>query len=140
MINVDQANEIQARMTVHDAWVDSIQDKNGWACYNPEDKPLSIPDVSNAERSALEVWNFYTEIPTRYTLYINEAKQLATTWTGERLGVVDFGREWRDNFGGTRVSINVHAINGCLYHGTYYKSSGNYARIKLAKKSTGGGK
>jgi hypothetical protein len=140
MINAYQANEIQARVTVHNAWVDTIRGKNGWASYMPEDKPPHIPDVSNDEVSALEVWNFYTEIPTKYFLYIDERRNAAITWTGERLGVVDFGREWRDNFGGTRVSINVHAINGCLYHGTYYKSSGNYARIKLAKKSTGGGK
>jgi hypothetical protein len=139
MIDAYQANEIQARMTIHDAWVDSIRNKNGWASYMPEDKPAHILDVSNAERSALEVFRFYTDIPIKYFLYIDERQHAAITWTGEKLGDVGFGREWRDNFGGKRVSINVQAINGLLYHGTYYKSSGNYARIKLAKKSTGGG-
>jgi hypothetical protein len=37
--------------------------------------------------------------------------------------------------GDTRVSIRVYAINGCVYHGTYYKSAGNYARVKISAKS-----
>jgi hypothetical protein len=28
----------------------------------------------------------------------------------------------------------VRAVNGRVYHGTYYKSSGNYARIKARKR------
>jgi len=134
MINVHQANEIQARITVHDAWIDSIRDTNGWASYRPEDMPAHVPDVSNDERSALEVYRFYTTRPTKYFLYIDERRRRATTFTGEKLGSVSFGREWRDNFGGTRVSINVYAINGFTYHGTYYKSSGSYARVKLFNK------
>jgi len=135
MITPIKANEIQSRLSVHEAWIDSIRGKNGWACYNkPEEKPAHIPDVSNEERSALEVFRFCTNIPTAYFLYIDERRLAAITWTGEKLGDVSFGRKWRDNFGGTRVSIKVYAINGGVYHGTYFKSSGNYARVRLFKK------
>jgi hypothetical protein len=68
---------------------------------------------------------------------------IATTFTGEILGKVDFGCEYQvpvntypSNFMGresTRVSISVHGINGVEYYGTYFKSSGDYARIKARK-------
>lgn len=88
---------------------------------------------TNEERSAVEVYEFVTNPPDKYFLYINCTKRIATTWTGDKLGDVSFGSEYRDNFGGKRVPITVYAINGKRYHGTYYKSSGDYARIKLAK-------
>ena len=89
---------------------------------------------TNEERSAVEVYEFCTDPPDKYFLYINCTKKEATTWTGDKLGTVAFGCEFRDNFGGKRVPITVYAINGKKYHGTYYKSSGDYARIKMAKR------
>jgi hypothetical protein len=90
---------------------------------------------TNEMRSACEVYEFCVTPPERYFLYINREKKVATTWTGDVLGQVYFGTQWRDNFGGTRVPITVRAINGKTYHGTYYKSSGDYARIKLSKRA-----
>ena len=90
-------------------------------------------EVNNALRSALEVWEFVHDIPTTYFLYINEKERKATTWTGQNLGNVSFGSSSRSNFGDERVPISVYAINGKKYHGTYYKSAGDYARIKLFK-------
>jgi hypothetical protein len=91
--------------------------------------------VDNDFRSAIEVWEFNYDIPDRYFLYISESKKIATTWTGQLLGSVIFGREFRDNFGGKRVPVTVYAVNGCVYYGTYYKSAGDYARIKRAKNN-----
>ena len=82
MITPDQAAEIRKRNNALMAWVDSIRGKNGWASYRPEDKPADVPDVTNAERSALEVFEFCTNPPEKYFLYINREKQSATTWTG----------------------------------------------------------
>jgi hypothetical protein len=87
----------------------------------------------NTERSQIETYEFIVNPPESYFLYINREKRTATTWTGEVLGVVTFGNEWRDNFGGKRVPVTVTAINGKTYHGTYFKSSGDYARIKQSK-------
>jgi len=133
VITPEQAQDIRARNEALNQWIDTIRGKNGWASYKPEDKPANVPDVTNEERSALEVFEFVANPPDKYFLYINEKDRTATTWTGEKLGAVSFGREYRDNFGGRRIPINVHTINGKTYHGTYYKSSGDYARIRVKK-------
>jgi hypothetical protein len=93
-----------------------------------------VPDVTNEERSALEVFEFCTNPPDKYLLYISREKQAATTWTGGLLGHVTFGREYGDNFGGRRAPVWIQAINGKQYHGTYYKSSGDFARIRQYKQ------
>jgi hypothetical protein len=133
MITAQQATDIRTRNDALMAWVDSIRGKNGWASYRPEDKPADVPDVTNEERSSLEVFDFVSNPPDKYFLYINEDNRTATTWTGDVLGRVSLGCEYRDNFGGRRVPVTIHAINGRVYHGTYYKSSGNYARIRASK-------
>jgi hypothetical protein len=73
------------------------------------------------------------------TVYIQrdriQGHTVATTWTGDILGeVTASGGDWRDNFGGTRENITVVLRGGTVYHGTYYKSSGDYARLKKAKR------
>jgi len=62
---------------------------------------------------------------------------LATTWTGEKLGDVQFGTSFRSSFGDERVSIRVYAVNGKIYAGTFYKSAGDYARVKMLKEKGG---
>lgn len=89
---------------------------------------------TNEERGVVEQYEWNTNPPANYFCYINCTKREATTWMGDRLGEVAFGREFRDNFGGKRVPITVYGTNGKMYHGYYYKSSGDYARIKLAKR------
>ena len=97
------------------------------------DKPPDVPDVTNEERSSLQVFDFVTNPPERYFLYIDEQKHVATTWTGETLGQVSFGREYFDNFGGKRVPVTVYALNRVVYCGTYFNSAGNYARVRASK-------
>jgi hypothetical protein len=91
--------------------------------------------VTNELRSAVEVYEFMQDKPNYYFLYINETTGKAQTWTGQELGNVSFGHEWRSNFGDRRQAITVHGINKVTYYGTYYKSSGDYARIKMKKYS-----
>jgi len=137
MITPEQAADIRQRNDALMAWVDSIRGKNGWASYRPEDKPAHVPDVTNDERSALEVFDFVTDPPDKYFLYVNEETHEATTWTGDKLGDVRFGRAYKcPAFGGssTHVPITIRAINGLTYHGIYFKSSGNFARIRQSKQ------
>lgn len=99
---------------------------------NPEDAPTGrggdLPE--NWERSRAEVKAFKEEKPDKYFLYIKEADRTATTWMGHKLGDVTFGRPFRSNMGDVRVPITVRGVNGVTYVGTYYKSAGDYARIR----------
>lgn len=90
--------------------------------------------VSNELRSAIEVYEFMRDKPEKYFLYIDEKTGRAITWMRETLGAVIFGREYRAVFGDKRQAVTIRAVNGVLYAGTYYKSAGNYARIKALKK------
>ena len=93
----------------------------------------------NAAITAEEVAAFLEDKPERVFLYIKETDMwngFAQTWTGAHLGTVKFGRAYRTPaFGSmsTRVPVRIKAINGCEYAGTYYKSSGDYARVKRVK-------
>lgn len=90
--------------------------------------------VTNELRSQIEVYEFMNDKPEKYFAYVNDVSGQLTTWTGEPLGVVSYwGTEWCSNMGDHRQSITVNAINGIKYFGTFYKSSGTYARLKAAK-------
>lgn len=128
-ITSEQAKEIRAKYDAFHAW------RGNRTSYHPSEIPSHVPTVTNDELSALEVHDFVTNPPDRYFLYINEETGNATTWTGDSLGRAYLGREFRDNFGGKRVPVTIQSINGKTYHGTYFKSAGNYARVKMAKKS-----
>lgn len=91
---------------------------------------LLLTNPSNAERSRAEVAAFMEEKPDKYFLYIKEGSKTATTWTGDKLGDVSFGRPYRSNMGDVRVPVTVRGINGIVYVGTYFKSAGDYARVR----------
>lgn len=129
----EQRAEFEARNTRHEEWAAQYRKPNGWTVMPPGATPPGGAEVSNAERSAAEEYDWRNDPPDRYFLYVDETASLATTWTGQPLGRVVFGREWRDSFGGKRQSVTVHGTNGATYHGTYYKSSGQYARIRRNK-------
>jgi len=139
MINAEQAADIRRRNDALNAWVDTIRNKRtGWASYKASDKPAHVPDVTNEERSALEVFDFCQNPPDKYFLYIREKDRTATTWTGDVLGQVSFGLVYKcpafGGFSSTRVPVTIRAINGLTYHGTYFKSSGDFARIRQSKR------
>jgi len=89
--------------------------------------------VNNDLRGCIELYEFAQDKPKKYFLYINEKEKKATTWNGEILGNVFFGKSYISNMGDKRQQIDVYAINGVKYYGIYFKSSGNYARIKAYK-------
>jgi hypothetical protein len=99
----------------------------------------------NQKTSEQEVEEWKANPPDKYFLYIKEVPIVvdgvrlahsigtATTWMGDLLGRVYFGREYRSNFGDKRVPVTVYGNNGARYHGTYYKSAGDYARVRRYK-------
>lgn len=98
-----------------------------------EDQALLPESPTSDEISAIEVYEFVNDIPDKYFLYVDTKKNVVTTWTGEKLGNCHLGYKYTSNMGDTRQSIYVKAINGKNYSGTYFTSSGDYARIKLCK-------
>lgn len=86
--------------------------------------------------SAIEEYEFRNNKFENYTVYINEQKRTATTWTGQKLGDVTYTGAYKSNFRDERITISIKAINGQKYFGTYYKSAGDYARIKLCKNQS----
>lgn len=132
MITKEQYDEIQARLAAINEW------QGGRLSYAiKEFQESGLADVTNSERSLVEEYDWITNPPEKYFLYVDEkaedGRAKATTWTGTILGNVSFGQSYRDNFGGRRIPINVYGTNGQEYHGTYFISSGNYARIKAKK-------
>jgi hypothetical protein len=127
--------ELRERNARHNAFVDTKRSRNGWASYLPSEVPVNAR-ITNEERSTLEVYDFLSTPPDRYFLYVNPEKGVATTWTGATIGRIALGPVYEvPAFGrpSTRQSIHVWAINGKEYFGTYYKSSGDYARVKIKK-------
>lgn len=93
--------------------------------------------LTNDMRAALELHYFKKEKPNKYFAYISEdenGKYILSLWTGVKIGSVFMGREYRNNFGDTRVNFDCIAITGEKYHGIYFKSAGDYARITKYKK------
>lgn len=103
---------------------------------------------TNAELGRLELYEFMTNPPDKYFLYVRLDKNphpigldlpdgIATTWTGDKLGTIFLGKASRTYTpsGGLveRIPIRVHALNGFQYAGTYYASAGDYARVKRVK-------
>lgn len=133
----NEYQELRARLNEYDKWyLEYCRLHNNGVLEKDIPKNLG---VSNAERSAVEHWEFIHNPPEKYFLYVRHngselANQFtAITWTGQTLGRGTFGREFRDNFGGIRVPVWIDGINGVQYAGTYFKSSGDYARIKRVK-------
>ena len=105
----------------------------------------TMTDCLNSINSAYEVYEWLHDPPVRYFAYVkvNTDRQgygtgTLTTWTGEKLGTVHLGRQYRSGFGyghdRARRSITVVGTNGKRYYGTYYEGAGDYARIKQFKE------
>ena len=135
----------RADQAIYNKWIDQFRMRNGSAII-PNG---AVPPVmfGNEDRSAIEVYEWNAEPPERYVAYVKMVKAptfidgypygsyeaTLTTWTGEPLGSVTFGRTWVSNFGDRRQAIRVRATNGRTYAGTYFRSAGNYARIRIVK-------
>jgi hypothetical protein len=100
--------------------------------HKPEEVPAGYEPICNAAISLLEVYEFLNDPPERYFAYVGHSH--ITTWTGDILGsIVAMGVQFSSNFGDKRQSLRVKAINGKIYAGTYYKSAGDYCRLKAVK-------
>lgn len=135
MLTSEQYTEHKERNARHDAWAQQYVQKNGWTVIPAGVQPPPDAAITNEERGEIELYEFVNDPPSTYFLYVNETTRNATAWPGQVLGSVSFGREYRDNFGGRRVPVRIQAVNGRTYAGTYYKSAGDYARVRMVKST-----
>jgi hypothetical protein len=85
------------------------------------------------DKTALD---FVQAPPVRCVMLIDAEHGLAKTASGVTLGRIALGPVYEvPGFGRTssRQPVHVWAINGLEYVGTYYRSSGDYARLKVKK-------
>jgi hypothetical protein len=143
MIDGTKYIELRKKINRFDAWVDSQRNpRSGWASYREQDIPRGLPVPSNEERSQVEVYEFCRNRPDKYFIYVQrnkcapgvyDNKFTATTWTGQALGYGFLGRRYTTGAGlrvSVRYPVRFTAITGDQYHGTYYASAGDYARVK----------
>lgn len=129
----DRIATLRTQYECHQAWARQYQRKNGWTIIPAGARPPEGASMTNEEKSELELLEWRESPPEHYSAYVRVESSQLINWMGALLGAICFGREWRDNFGGTRVAIRVAGTNGRQYAGTYFKSAGNYARLKAMK-------
>lgn len=118
----------------------------GWASYKPEDVPADIPQVTNEDRSRVEVYEFKRDKPHKYFAYVyrdgmtNRLESVRTftgdligriTWHGPIYEVRGFGP-----FPSQRQNLRINAVNGLTYSAVYFLSSGDYCRMKAFTNTT----
>lgn len=152
MITQEKYSQLKANLALFNTWLGKR------TSYSPSEVPNDIPQLTNEELTQIEVFEFVNYKPDKCFVYvkldINKAdtitqavaktlnvlpsnRVIITTFTGAELGKGHLGHKYScPAFGqySTRYSIRFQAINGCEYYGTYYFSSGDYARVKKVKK------
>jgi hypothetical protein len=109
------------------------------AVFTPDGR-LNIPAESVAEYNRLQTARELEHLqaqPERIFAYVKETPGGAdiTTWTGETIGQAHLCPRRYIGFGhhSYRRAVTVR-IFGALYHGWYMESSGDYCRLKKAKR------
>jgi hypothetical protein len=93
----------------------------------------------NLQQSKQEVEDFKQGKALTYFAYFRDGTQpTITTFTGDKLADVTLlGHEYKvPAFGrvpSTRVNFRAKGIDGRMWAGTYYKSSGDYVRMRVIK-------
>jgi hypothetical protein len=95
--------------------------------------------ATNDDRTIVEVYSFqYLDAGKKNGYFAYWQGGAITTWTGVKLGtVLSTGREYRVPTRGVlpsvRVPFRARGIDDQLYSGTFYKSSGDYVRMRRIK-------
>lgn len=94
-------------------------------------------DQRNAETSAKEVAAFAARAADKWFAYWHEGREIRN-WMGAKLADVTWqGRPYNTpGFGRSseRVNFRAKGIDGRMWSGTYYKSSGDYVRMRATPR------
>lgn len=92
--------------------------------------------MTNEERSQAEVAAFRARKYTKYFAYWKDTNSgaIITTWMGDKLADVTWrGSVYNSAWFSRRVNFRAKGIDGRMWHGIYYLSSGNYVRMSVSK-------
>ena len=134
-------NQIEKQVMDYEKKFEAYRKKTKRNWINAEiQKKLKMPNVTNEMRSMVEVHQFKKNPPEKYFAYIQNSKpNKVTTWVGDPLGDITWmGREYSGGMGSVRQNLRIKAITGDIYSGTYFKSSGDYVRLKKLKQKLRG--
>lgn len=140
----ERFRELDARLTRNRIyWAAFGNHSRGGSSLSAEAQ-AAMPDecrISNDERGELELHHFVTEAPAQLFAYVTRDRESdawrCNTWPGQTYGRVVVGRAyecpgfWHPS---TRRSVTLYAVNGWVYSGTLYESSGDYARFRRTKQ------
>jgi hypothetical protein len=138
-ISAESAENIRKRYNQVREWLATTNNPN---CYSPDQmQAAGIIPPTNVEIGQLEIYDFMNNPPDKYFTYVLDKGACVGTYTHLPLSTrVSLGAKYRDNFGGTRQAIRFLGINGIEYVGTYYYSSGDFCRVRKAKRPIWGKK
>ena len=105
--------------------------------FFPDRQPISETERASAERNGVlnvaEMAAFQQGKTNRVFAYWHKAAEIRT-WMGGILARITWtGNEYSCPFGSRRINFGARGIDGRTYSGTYYKSSGDYVRMRVVK-------
>ena len=140
-ISLETYNDLRAKIRAYDNYVrKNFTNASGVACYRPDQIPF--PEVSNEDRSKVEVYEFMNQRPDKYLLCVKldgpkSTSFTATTWAGDTLGrgnlIKKLSRKVNAFSRVTSWKVRIQGINGRTYEGTYYSHDGDYAKVQAIK-------
>ena len=112
------------------AYAEQFRQKNGWIVIPAE--AAAHPDYSacsNEMRSRVERYEIFRDLPQKLVAYLSSDCANVTTWTGDHLGTVSIGAQYRSNMGDMRYPFRT-VINGTAYSGIGYGGGGMHCRLR----------
>ena len=131
MITENQYNEFKAKYETYHAARKVVCGNSN--CVTPEQQKMLPESPKSEEISAVEVYEFITNPPTKYTSYVNLKEKTVTTWTGEILGKITGKQKYKNNMGANMQQIWFKGINGKNYYGFYPSDNQDCCNFKQVK-------
>jgi hypothetical protein len=123
VVTDNQYQTSKAALAVYSEHCKPYIQKNGWTVI-PADAPRAIfqgqaldTETVNAHSTNVELFELSHEKPAKFSAYVTDEK--VTTWTGEKIGFVNYTGRWhRNNRGyGKWRAISIRSDWGDVYNG-----------------------
>lgn len=135
-LTIEESQALRARDAALHAWMNAKKTN----FYHPDELPDELhPTLTNEQRAELELIDWLTDPPARYSAYTKSDRfgitgAEITNFTGRKLARIDWrGSVYFSNFGDRRCNFGCTGTNGITYTGTAYIDAGDYVRIRAIK-------